>query len=358
MKILIIGTGNIGTTMSADLTMKGHTVTLLKTTAKINGTHYDKIKENNMISYKDLGKEEISVKISKITNDFDDAFKNSPELIIVCLQTNCHEALIKKIVKYLDKTQMLLLEPGYLSTAFVLKYCPSDKLPIIIEAESSPIDCRIIEDGRVSVLFKNVRNPIGVYPNKLANETLDKLDVLGYNFVLVESVLAAALHNPNLIVHTIGAIMSIPRIEYSKGEYWMYKEVFTESVWSLVEKLDDEKLQVLEKLGLKRIPYVEACRFRNSKDLTIDAKKIFFEYAYNSSPKGPNVSNSRYITEDVPQGLVLLESLGKILNVKTPICTSLIELAGACLKSDFRKDGRTIEILGKENLERIINDRK
>ena len=65
--------------------------------------------------------------------------------------------------------------------------------------------------------------------------------------------------------------------------------------------------------------------FNNGGDVqNVDAKEIFFDYALNSSPKGPNISNSRYIIEDVPQGLVLLESLGQLLNIKTPICTSLI----------------------------------
>ena len=58
------------------------------------------------------------------------------------------------------------------------------------------------------------------------------------------------------------------------------------------------------------------------------------------------MSNSRYITEDVPQGLVLLESLGGLLNVKTTVCSALIDIASACLNTDFRKNGRTVERLG------------
>lgn len=47
MKILIIGTGNIGTTIAADLTQKGHVVTMLKTTKNLNDSHYKKILEKN-----------------------------------------------------------------------------------------------------------------------------------------------------------------------------------------------------------------------------------------------------------------------------------------------------------------------
>ena len=124
----------------------------------------------------------------------------------------------------------------------------------------------------------------------------------------------------------------------------------------MVEKLDGEKMQVLAKLNLKPIRYIDICKFRNSDNLSLDSKDIFIDYANNSSPKGPNVSDSRYITEDVSQGLVLLESLGKILQVNTPICTALIDIAGACLNKNFRENGRTIEKLGNNNLKIIVED--
>lgn len=66
----------------------------------------------------------------------------------------------------------------------------------------------------------------------------------------------------------------------------------------------------------------------------------------NHSPKGPDISDSRYITEDVSQGLVLLESLGKLLNIETPLVTSLINLANFSLNRNFRINGRTVENLG------------
>ena len=90
------------------------------------------------------------------------------------------------------------------------------------------------------------------------------------------------------------------------------------------------------------------------KNQTIDSKEAFITYAKNSSPEGPFVADSRFITEDVPEGLVLLESLGQMLDVETPTCTGLINIASAALTTDFRQDARTVELLGKENLEKII----
>jgi opine dehydrogenase len=354
LDITIVGAGNGGTALAADLSIKGHNVTLLKTSDKIHNEHFNTLLNNGgKVHFNDIDKAYVT-KIKNVTTSFSDAFSGNPQLIILFIQTNYHEAIIKKIAPYLKDNQVILLEPGYLSTAFFLKHCSNVNL-IIAEAESSPIDCRIIKPGEVKVLYKNVRNPLGIYPADRQKEAMEVLNQLGYNFTLLDSVVEAALNNPNLIVHTVGAIMSIPRIEYSKGDYWMYREVFTPSVWNLVECLDSEKINVLNALGLEPTPYVEACKFRNSNDLAVDAKEIFFDYALNHSPPGPTVSNSRYITEDVPEGLVLLESLGQALNLKTPVCTALIDIASACLNIDFREKGRTLERLDRGTIQKLIN---
>lgn len=354
MKITILGTGNGGTTIAADLTMKGHRITLLKTSS-IPSENYKYLLDNDgLINFKDL-EQEHTVNIYKVTDSYEEAFSEEPELIIVFINTNYHEEAIRKMAPFLRDNQVVLLEPGYLSTAYFKKYCGNKDL-IIAEAESSPIDCRVIAPGKVKALFKNIRNPIGIYPLRRKDEGMAVLDQLGYNFKLLDSVVEAALHNPNLIVHTIGAIMSIPRIEYSEGDYWMYKEVFTPSVWNLVKRLDKEKMSVLQALKLEPLSYEKACRFRNSEDLSVNAKEAFFDYAHNDSPSGPTQSDSRYITEDVPQGLILLESIGKILNIKTPVCSSLIEIAAACLDTDFRENGRTVNRLGKSIMSEIMGE--
>ena len=346
MNICIIGTGNAGTTVGADLSLKGHQVTLLKTSNALHNENFEYLQKNKSVQVEFLNGETRTAQYYKVTRDLSEALTPDVDLVIVYVQTNYHESVIKLIEPYLHDGEMIMFEPGYCSTAYLLKH--SKKQLISIEAESSPIDCRIVAPGKCKELFRNVRNPIGVYPQEKATETFEKLSVLGYNFTLLNSVIEAGLHNPNLIVHTVGAIMSIPRIEYIKGkDYKMYKEVFTPSVWNLVQSLDAEKMAILTHLGLDPVSYVDACKYRNSENLDLDAAEIFFDYAINHSPDGPNVSNSRYVTEDVPQGLCLLESLGQNLGIPTPICTSLINIASACLNCDFRSEGRNITSLGE-----------
>ena len=51
----------------------------------------------------------------------------------------------------------------------------------------------------------------------------------------------------------------------------------------------------------------------------------------------------RYLTEDVPTGLVPLSSIAKYLSISSPIINSVIVIANTLLNTDFYKKGRTIE---------------
>lgn len=357
MKIAMLGAGNAGCAVSADLTMHGHEVTLIKTSHSMHDDNFNFLLENNGKMTLDEFGDIKSANIHKLSRDIADI--KDAEIVIIYIQTRFHEQLIERVAPYLQDGQILLINPGYLSTAYVLKHCAGKDI-IIAEAESSFIDGRIMEPGLFRVGFRNVRNPIGIYPSSRREEAIAKLDQLGERFVYLDSVVEIALHNPNLIVHTVGSIMSIPRIEKSKGDFCMYHEAYTRdnpATWRILEALDKEKMDVLEKLGFERLSYVEACKFRNSLDEEIDAKEVFLDYAeMPTRAKGPVVVDSRYISEDVPQGLVMLEALGKALGVETPIASGLIAIASAALGRDLRAEGRTPERLGMENIERILRD--
>lgn len=368
MKIAVVGAGNAGCAAAADMAYRGLDVTLVKTSNAMHDDNFDFLQkndgkmtlldfgENGSMNPQDLETVEKTGYISSVTRDV--SVISEMDIVIIYIQTNYHEQLIKRIAPYVVDGQVILINPGYLSTAYILKYC-GEKNITVVEAQSSFIDGRIMEPGKFKVGFRNVRNPLGVYPSHHMAYAKEKLDKLGFPFHYMNNVVGAALHNPNMIVHTIGSILAIPMIDAMGNDFCMYHRSFTEHTWNVLEKLDSEKMDVLEKLGFERMPYVEACKFRNSMDDSQDAKAVFFGYAsMPTRAKGPVNMNSRYITEDVPEGLVMLESLGKALNVKTPITTALINIASAALETDFRAAGRTEERLGGGNIEKILDDCK
>lgn len=356
MKVAILGAGNAGCAVGTDLSIKGHEVTLIKTSNSMHDDNFNYMVENNgEMTLIEVDGTERHGRISRVSRDI--SLISEAEVVIIYIQTRYHESLIKTAAPYFVDGQTVIINPGYFSTAYMLRYCGDKKLSIV-EATSSFIDCRIASPGVIKVGFRNVRNPLGVYPPEDKEKVEEKLKSFGFHYHYWSTV-EVALHNPNLIVHTVGAIMSIPRIEKTNGDYCMYHEVFTPSVWKILEALDSEKMDVLEHLGYPRLPYVEAAKFRNTLDDSEDAKQTFFNYAaMPTRAKGPIVVDSRYISEDVPQGLVMLESIGKQLGVATPVCTALIELATAALGRDMRAEGRTLEKLGRENVKTILDAMK
>jgi opine dehydrogenase len=74
-----------------------------------------------------------------------------------------------------------------------------------------------------------------------------------------------------------------------------------------------------------------------------------------SAIRGPSHIYNRYITEDLPYGLVQRSQLGDLVGIPTPVIDSIINLGSAVCEMDFWK-GRTLEDLGLagKNKEEII----
>ena len=62
--------------------------------------------------------------------------------------------------------------------------------------------------------------------------------------------------------------------------------------------------------------------------------------------KGPTSLSNRYVTEDIPIGLVCWSQLGEMLGVKTPLMKATIEIGIAISEVDYWEEGRTIQRCG------------
>ena len=76
---------------------------------------------------------------------------------------------------------------------------------------------------------------------------------------------------------------------------------------------------------------------------------------------GPSSMNGRYVTEDVPYGLVPAAQLARKFDVDIPIIDAAIKLASVINQADYYKEGRSLEELGiadlsKEELAEILQE--
>lgn len=369
MKITIIGAGNAGSACAFMAAEAGHKVRLLKTSNRItHDDHFETMIKNGGIYCIDNTKkghftdssddaEKTFQPLEMITRDPKEAIEGT-DVIMIFIQTTYHPALAERIAKYFTDDQLVILIPGYAGSIFYNKHCGNN--PIFAEGESTPNDARVVEPGTVKVLFKNARNSLSFFP---ATRTAEGMAIASrlfpaYNIEKTKvrkNIFESALHNPNIIVHTIGQYVMYPMLEYCAKHHpdevpYMYRDALsTDMAWLMIDKLDAEKMAVLSALGCEPIPYLEACLFRNEEDQNQDPREVFESYKI-SSPPGPYSFDNRYITEDVPMGLVLLSSLGEKLGINMPECNRLIEMSGGILERDFYEEGRTLTSLGLDEL--------
>lgn len=349
MKIAILGMGNAGCALAAKFTQQGHTVNLIKTSKSLHEENFDVISNAKGIWLNDTDNSLVFIPINKITRDIEDGLKDVV-MIVILTQSLYHASLADKIVNYIPNVcKIIFTIPGNLGSLYL--YNKIGNKVIYAEGESTPYDARIENPGTVKILFKNRRNAVSFLPKSKANEGLAYISNLTdtYGFIR-NNLIESALHNPNLVVHTVGVIMSASRIEMMGGEFWMYKEAFSPAIWNLVSDLDNEKNKVIKAFKGDEISYLDACKFRNADDLSINSYEAFKSYAENGSPKGPESLNSRYLFEDVANGLCLLSLLGRSISISTPISDSLITIASSLVSFNFYDNARTLDDLGLNEL--------
>ncbi len=351
MKFTIVGCGNSGLIHAAKLFEKGYEVALLKTSTT-NGRFFDIISEEKAYRVKDDTIEgngsEFIVTPSLITRNVEQAVTYA-DVIMVTTTTLQHEFVAELIAPHVRDGQTIILVPGYMGSLIFKKYINKDVT--YSEWETTAYNGRIVNNEYVRISFYNPRNAISVLPVSKTQEILDILSKCFNNTKYSRKhILESAFHNPNMIVHPIGILFSASRIEYSNGEFWMYREAFTPSVVNVIKAFDVEKNKVLQAFGCEPLDYFEAAKWRNEEDLSIDAMAVFRSFA-DSSNKGPSFINHRYLLEDVPMGLGLYISVAKIVGVDTSIQEGIASLASALLNKDLRSEARTIQyLLGKDAL--------
>jgi len=342
-EICIIGAGNGGTAIAGDMSLAGHGCRLfefpeyaenIKPIMAQGGIHVTGIARTGF------------AKIGLAAIDLSEAVRGA-ELIMVTTQALAHERVARDLVPHLSDGQTVVIWPGSGGTLVFRKVWDElgmNRQVFLAEAVTFPYCCRRLK-GPGTVNIHRIDGPRMLLAALPATDTPNVLKALDGTYAHVvkpaTDVLEPALYNVNIIVHPVGALLNMGRVEYSKGEFWMYKEGLTPSVKKVIYRMDAERMDLFKAMGYRPYTYDEI--FWDSFNMSVA------EFAVTSS-QGPFSMQDRYITEDIPIGASLTVSLGRKAGVPVPTYETMIHLASVVNDTDYYAAGRTLRNLNLDHL--------
>jgi opine dehydrogenase len=227
----------------------------------------------------------------------------------------------------------------------------------IVEAHTLPYGTRLVEPGHVALLLTA---PVVLASALPAAKNSEVIPALSACFPCVKpggNAIAAALSNPNPIVHPPGSLLNVGRIQYTGGEFWMYREGITEAVARVIRDVYNELAQVAKAYQSEMLSFQDGDFRTTASIMGASFVAPFDTTGVIASVKGPTSIHHRYITEDLPYGLVPASQLARKAGLTTPLVDSIVHLGSSVCGMDFWKQGRTLETLGLASLsvEQIID---
>lgn len=338
----VLGAGNGGKAMAADLTLRGFTVRL-----------YDKFPEavadvqaHGGIHLHGRSQSEFAP-IRTATADLAEAVTGA-NVVAIVVPAFAHESLIRDLVPLLADGQTVMFSPGYLGSV-LLRHRLQQERPglrvLVAETCSLPYACRMIGPAEVGLRGVKLALDLAACPAADNDAVLEVLTPLFPIVTLSANVIEVALGNPNPVSHVPTCLLNYGRIEGPRTSEWHdFEEWVTPSIHKFQERLDAERLAVITGLKLQGMDHhawtLRAYGGRAKEALTTKGQ----------IPANAMAVPERYITEDVPMGLVPLEALGRLAGVATPVTSLLITLASELHGRDYRQTGRHLGVLGWDGL--------
>lgn len=167
--------------------------------------------------------------------------------------------------------------------------------------------------------------------------------LFGDRFVEREGLLAISLSNLNPQNHMGIALCNMTRMEH--GESWSQGFNITPNVGRLLEALDRERLAIAEALGLsvRTIFQHFHLSFHVPEDTVSNMNQEMHRQGRGGT--GPATADSRYVTEDVPYGLLMTVKLGELTGREAKLHRAGVETFSAMYGRDFAAENQLLQAL-------------
>ena len=222
----------------------------------------------------------------------------------------------------------------------------------IYDTSSFPYACRAGSQNDVTILGRKKELQIAaLFPKD--HDTLNMIpeSAKPTHFKLIENSLKLGLQGTNAVSHPARVLFNARLIE-NGSEFLFYREGTSKQTSLLLHAMDEERLLLAKTMGYSLISSVEEAnvaygtQFKDSYDFSINS-------SVHKTVKAPTTLAHRFITEDVPYGLVPLITLAKLYGLQLPNIESVITLFSTIMGVDYKKSGRHLQSLTRQTINEL-----
>lgn len=340
----VVGSGSTAHALSAYLSSRGHTVSLLtRDLEKISALRNERCVTTT-------GKIEGKFKIDEVF-DCPFSFMSQNEYIFLATVTNVYRDVIKRLAPYVKPHHKIILFSsklgGCLEVQTCLKEFGAPEIPVL--ETDALFACKLQEDENVWI--KGIKRWT-LYSSTSKTKTSDCSYIIQELFPGIEpavNLVQRGLTDFGALAHAPIMLANMNAVD--RGEqFQFYRKGMTDNTIKLIETLASEFCQITKAYGAELIPAPELLnKYYGCKTSSVlEAMLTVPNYEYSMSPTS---LNHRFLREDVSSTLVPASELAKKACVDTPILNSVIAMASVLLGENLKEDGRTLDKLGLDQLD-------
>lgn len=345
--VAVLGAGAGGAAAAVDLGLRGFDVRLWNRNPTTLEPLVDGIEFDGR-----LGSGEFRVRI--VTPRLEEALDGA-DAALVCLPALAHADVVR-LLNGIDDPPPLVLNPGHLGGALEARagfLRAGRTVPPIAEFSTLTYVARKSAPNRVSVTGVADRVRVAGLPG--GDRAVDIAREMYPRAVFERDVLATGLSDVNMVLHPPGAILGAAWVEATGGNFTFYVEGMTPGVATVMGALDGERREVAAAFDHDLPPLVDEMLAIGTVETGADPRDLRTAIGggeANSRIKAPDSLQHRYYREDLAFGLLPFVELATTAGVDVPVARSLLIIGETLVGPYLRENGRTIDRLGLEGLDR------
>jgi opine dehydrogenase len=344
--VAVIGAGNVGCALAADLSLRGVEVRLFNRSPG----RLAAIADAGGITV--TGQIEGFTALSLVTGSLMQAVEGA-RVVAVTVPTASLPAYAAALAEATTDEQMIWLNPGHsggaLYLAAALARAGRGERAICQLTTASHIS-RLTGPATVRVFLRS-RASVAALPARHLQACHQRLDaLLPGQFGQADSVLEADLANLNAILHPPGMVCNAGWIEATAGNFGFYAEGGGHAVARVMDAIDAERLALARALGVRAVPFAELFRqlgFTAGGPVRAGGAYHAIQHSELIRPiQSPPRLDHRYLHEDVGWGLVPWMHLAAAAGSPAPTIAAVTHLAAMINGIDYPREGLTLQRMG------------